>query len=94
MKKTTKIFCLFILSSLGLFAQTNVTFKVDMNQSTMPAGSIPEVNGSFNNWCGACAPMSDVNSDGVWELIIPLATGAYEYKFSYSAWAGQEALIP
>ncbi|MEN9914957.1 MAG: hypothetical protein RL528_1721 [Bacteroidota bacterium] len=94
MKKTTKIFCLFILSSLGLFAQTNVTFKVNMNQSTMPAGSIPEVNGSFNNWCGACAPMSDVNSDGVWELIIPLATGAYEYKFSYSAWAGQEALIP
>ena len=94
MKKTTLLFCLFLLSSLGLFAQTNVTFKVDMNQSTMPAGSIPEVNGSFNNWCGACAPMSDVNSDGVWELTIPLATGAYEYKFSYSNWAGEEALTP
>ena len=94
MKKTTLLFCLILLSSLGLFAQTNVTFKVDMNQSTMPAGSIPEVNGNFNGWCGACAPMSDVNSDGVWELTIPLATGAYEYKFSYSAWAGQEALTP
>ena len=92
MKKITLLFCLFLLSSLGLFSQTNVTFKVDMNQSSMPAGSIPEVNGSFNHWCGACAPMSDVNSDGVWELTIPLATGPYEYKFSYSNWAGQEIL--
>ena len=92
MKKTTKIFCLFILSSLGLYAQTNVTFRVDMNQSTMPAGYIPEVNGTFNNWCGNCNAMSDANSDGVWELTIPLVTGAYTYKFSYSNWTGQETL--
>ena len=51
--KKLKIISFFLFSGLGLFAQTNVTFKVDMNQSTMPAGSIPEVNGSFNNWCGA-----------------------------------------
>jgi thiol-disulfide isomerase/thioredoxin len=94
MKKTTKIFCLFILSSLGLFAQTNVTFKLDMNQSTMPAGSIPEVNGTFNNWCGSCASMTDANSDGIWEIIISLAAGMYEYKFSYSNWTGQESLLP
>ena len=94
MRKTTKIFCLFILSSLGLFAQTNVTFKVDMNQSTMPVGSIPEVNGNFNGWCGSCAPMTDANSDGIWEKTISLAAGSYEYKFSYNNWAGQEMLIP
>jgi len=94
MKKTTKIFCLFILSSLGLFAQTNVTFKVDMNQSTMPVGSIPEVNGNFNGWCGSCAPMTDANSDGIWEKTISLTAGSYEYKFSYNNWAGQEMLIP
>ncbi|NBW30969.1 MAG: hypothetical protein EBR35_06920, partial [Flavobacteriales bacterium] len=94
MKKTTKIFCLFILSSLGLYAQTNVTFKVDMNQSTMPAGSIPEVNGTFNGWCGSCASMTDANADGVWEKTISLAAGMYQYKFSYSNWTGQETLIP
>jgi len=94
MKKTTLIFCLFILSSLGLYAQTNVVFKVDMNQSGAPAGAIPQVKGTFNGWCGSCAPMTDSNADGIWELTIPLATGPYEYKYSYNGWDGQEALTP
>ena len=72
----------------------DVTFKVDMTQSSMPAGSIPEVNGTFNNWCGNCNAMTDVNSDGIWETTISLAAGMYEYKFSYSAWTGQETLVP
>ena len=63
-----------------------VTFNVDMSLSAMPAGSIPEVNGTFNNWCGNCNAMTDANSDGIWETTISLAAGSYEYKFSYSAW--------
>jgi hypothetical protein len=94
MKKNLQIISIFLVSSFSIFAQTNVTFKVDMNQSPMPSGSIPEVNGIFNGWCGSCAPMTDVNSDGIWELTISLAEGAYEYKFSYSNWAGQESLMP
>jgi hypothetical protein len=38
--------------------------------------------------------MSDVNSDGVWAITIPLAAGMYEYKFSYDTFTGQETLIP
>ena len=70
-----------------------VTFNVDMSLSAMPAGSIPEVNGTFNNWCGNCNAMTDANSDGIWETTISLAAGSYEYKFSYSSWSGQEMLI-
>ena len=70
-----------------------VLFRVDMNNVT-DAYTTPEVNGTFNNWCGGCAPMSDDNSDGVWELAIELAPGSYEYKFAYDSWAGQETLLP
>ena len=57
-----------------------------MSQSGAPAGSIPEVNGTFNGWCGNCNSMTDANGDGVWETTILLAEGPYEYKFSYSNW--------
>lgn len=80
------------MASVG--AQTyNVTFQVDMSEYAT-AFTLPEVNGSFNGWCGGCAPMSDANADGIWELTIPLEAGSYEYKFAHDAWAGQEALIP
>jgi hypothetical protein len=69
----------------------NIVFSVDMNDVT-ESFTTPEINGTFNNWCGGCAPMSDANSDGVWEITIPLAAGTYEYKFAYDAWAGQETL--
>jgi len=70
----------------------NVTFQVDMQNVT--GFTTPEVNGIFNNWCGGCAPMSDANSDGIWELTIPLAAGTYEFKYAYDNWAGQESLAP
>ncbi|MEX1189530.1 MAG: T9SS type A sorting domain-containing protein, partial [Bacteroidia bacterium] len=71
----------------------DVTFQVDMNDVT-DAFTTPELNGTFNGFCGSCAPMSDANSDGVWEITIPLAAGMYEYKFSYDTFAGQETLVP
>ena len=69
----------------------NVTFKVDMNNVTS-AFTTPEVNGIFNGWCGGCAPMTDANADGIWELTIALAAGTYEYKFAADGWAIQESL--
>ncbi len=70
-----------------------VTFRVDM--SNVPAGSFttPEVNGTFNNWCGSCAPMTNV-SGSIWQLAITLEDGTYEYKFSHDNWAGSEQLTP
>ena len=69
----------------------NITFKVDMNEVT-DNFTTPEVNGTFNAWCGGCAPMSDADGDNVWELTISLATDTFEYKFAYDSWAGQESL--
>ncbi|HPH83482.1 MAG TPA: T9SS type A sorting domain-containing protein, partial [Flavobacteriales bacterium] len=48
--------------------------------------------GTFNNWCGGCAPMTDANSDNIWEIIIPLPADTFEYKFANDNWAGQESL--
>jgi 1,4-alpha-glucan branching enzyme len=68
----------------------NVTFQVDMQNVT--GFTTPEVNGTFNNWCGGCAPMTDANGDNIWELTIPLSGGSYEFKYAHDAWLGQEAL--
>ncbi len=72
---------------------SNVTFQVDMNDYT-GSFTTPEVNGLFNSWCGNCAAMSDANSDGIWEITIPIADDSTEYKFSFDNWAGQETLLP
>ncbi|MFN6379629.1 MAG: T9SS type A sorting domain-containing protein [Flavobacteriales bacterium] len=69
----------------------NVTFKVDMSDVT-EAYTTPEVNGTFNDWCGGCAPMTDADGDDIWELTIALPAGSHEYKFAYDSWAGQESL--
>ena len=71
----------------------NVTFLVDMNQVTQ-AFTTPEVNGTFNGFCGGCAPMSDANADGIWELTVELPAGTYEYKFAADNWGIQEELAP
>jgi hypothetical protein len=59
----------------------SVTFKVDMNDYTGTFSNM-YLNGNFNGWCGACALMTDDNSDGVYEITITLAEGQYEYKFT------------
>jgi hypothetical protein len=38
--------------------------------------------------------MTDANSDGIWELTIPLNAGSYEYKFAADSWNIQENLTP
>jgi hypothetical protein len=52
----------------------------------------PEVNGTFNGWCGSCNPMSDSNGDNVWETTIAIPAGAHEFKFSADAWGISEDL--
>jgi 1,4-alpha-glucan branching enzyme len=70
----------------------NVTFQVDMNLQS--GFTTPEVNGTFNGFCGNCIQMVDADNDGVWTVTVPLAAGTYEYKYSTDNWGGQENLIP
>ncbi len=70
-----------------------VTFRVDMN-NVSSTFSVPEVNGTFNNWCGNCWPMQDPDGDGVWEKQVTMLEGNYELKFSADNWSISESLDP
>ena len=70
-----------------------VTFQVDMSQYS-GSFTTPEVNGTFNSWCGNCNAMSDPDGDNIWEVTIPLYQDSIEYKFAHDNWAGQEELTP
>tara|TARA_B100000925_G_scaffold256821_1_gene210874 strand:- start:203 stop:766 length:564 start_codon:yes stop_codon:yes gene_type:complete len=56
--------------------------------------SVPEVNGTFNNWCGNCWPMQDPDGDGIWEKQVVMLEGYYELKYSADNWAISESLDP
>ncbi|MFH1314138.1 MAG: glycogen-binding domain-containing protein [Candidatus Eisenbacteria bacterium] len=55
-----------------------------------PAARMVTLAGNFNNWGGTegggrydptIDPMSDDDGDGIWEIVMPLAPGRYQYKF-------------
>ena len=79
----------------------NVTFQLDLRNQNNLTYVNPELNGSFNSWCGNCAQMTDVNNDSIWEITIPILEGAgpvsglpgWEYKFSADNWNIQESLF-
>jgi hypothetical protein len=74
--------------------QVNVTFKVDMSQVSA-SFTTPELNGTFNGWCGNCNSMSDADGDNIWDITIPLDSGlSIEYKFSADTWSIQEMNDP
>jgi hypothetical protein len=70
-----------------------VTFKVDMN-NVSASFSVPEVNGTFNSWCGSCWPMEDIDGDNIWETQATMIEGSYELKFSADNWSISENLDP
>jgi len=88
---------IFSLSALFSFAQNTaqVTFQVDMNTVDSTLFSTPEVNGTFNSWCGNCWAMSDSNSDNIWDIVGTIDVNTdYEFKFSADGWGIQENLLP
>jgi hypothetical protein len=70
-------------------ADPNITFKVDMSDYTDPIATGVFLNGSFNNWCGNCNPMTNT-SGSIWEVTLPLTAGPIQYKFTIDGWNDQE----
>jgi 1,4-alpha-glucan branching enzyme len=70
----------------------DVIFTVDMNNYGTAGVDyiLPEVNGSFNGWCGGCDALADPELDGVWTTTLSLSLGSYEYQFAIDAWTDQE----
>ncbi len=74
-----------LLFGMGLFAQSNVTFMVDMNNEVVSADGV-HLAGSFGDdgydeWSPSGMPMSDDDMDGVYELTLQLSGAYYEFKF-------------
>ena len=86
---------IFFFFSLCAFSQNyNITFQVDMGNVDPASFTTPEVNGTFNSWCGNCAAMSDPDGDNIWDITINMAAGTYEFKYSADNWGIQESLLP
>ncbi len=67
-----------------------VTFVLDMSNTDFPF-TTPEVNGSFNGWCGTCNPMTD-EGGGIWMTTINILNGFREFKFSTDDFTNEESL--
>jgi len=71
----------------------NVTFRLDMSEYVGPPFTTPEVNGTFNGWCGSCWAMDDSDGDNVWEFTALIGAGdSIQFKYSADNWNLQENL--
>lgn len=56
---------------------TRVTFRYQ----PAPGARTVSVAGSFNNWTVDATPLQDPTGGGIWEAVLDLAPGTYQYKF-------------
>jgi 1,4-alpha-glucan branching enzyme len=52
------------------------------------------VFGTFNDWCGTCNPMTDIDGDGVYTSTIEVIPGQFQYKFILDNQAVEESFEP
>jgi uncharacterized protein YqkB len=71
----------------------NVTFQVDMSEYA-GAYTTVNLNGTFNGWCGECAPMADDNGDLIYSIVVNVPVDTIEYKFTVDGWTDEEMLTP
>ncbi|MGB0136250.1 MAG: T9SS type A sorting domain-containing protein [Flavobacteriales bacterium] len=65
---------------------TAVTLRVDMSNEAEVSTNGVHVAGNFQGWNTGGTPLTDMG-DGIWEVTVNLAPGAYEYKFlNGNAW--------
>lgn len=64
---------------------TPVTFQLDASTTPAGPGDVVYLNGTFNNWCGTCAPM--VLVDGTYTRTETLPSGEHEYLFTVNGWS-------
>lgn len=64
------------------------TFMVNMQGSGYNPTDGVYVNGTFNNWCGTCNQMQDIDQNEIYEITIDLPAGNHEFKFTTNGWDG------
>lgn len=100
MRKIYALATAMLVSAFG-FAQTDVTFKVNMNNETVSANGVHvagnfDANGSSGTaWNPSAYTMTDADNDGIYEVTITLNEGMYEFKFiNDNNWGAGEEQIP
>ena len=71
----------------------SVTLSVDMTSYEGKYASVG-VFGTFNDWCGTCNPMTDIDGDGVYTSTIEVIPGQFQYKFILDNQAVEESFEP
>ena len=101
MKKSYLFLLGMVALAIGATAQTKVTFRVNMKNETVSSlgvhipGSYQKAAGMASDWTpgDAMAEAKDPDNDKVYELVVTLAPGTYEYKFvNGNDWPGGESI--
>lgn len=100
MKKIYTLLIAMVAMSVTAYGQFNVTFQVDMSNST-PIADTVSVAGSFqaaagfpNDWAPGETIMTDGNNDDIYDITVQLPAGSYEYKFLNGAAWGTDESVP
>ncbi len=77
----------------GGSTKTYLTFQVDMAKNKPAASDTVTLNGTFNNWCGACNPMTKITGTDIWVTSVLLdKDSTYDFKYTVGNWKSQELL--
>jgi hypothetical protein len=77
----------------GGSTKTYLTFQVDMAKNKPADTDTVTLNGSFNNWCGACNPMTKISGTDIWVTSVLLdKDSTYDFKYTVGNWKSQELL--
>jgi len=70
------------------YSERNVHYIIFQYENK--AANYMNLAGNFNSWCGtkeydrfdpSISTMHDEDGDGIWEIVMPLPAGRYQYKF-------------
>lgn len=61
-----------------------VTFSANVEELNLAPSDDVYLNGTFNDWCGSCTPMTQ--SGDVWEVEMDLSPGQHQYLFTINGW--------
>ncbi|PCJ81532.1 MAG: hypothetical protein COA49_05430 [Bacteroidetes bacterium] len=69
-----------------------VTLRVDMTTQAAVSENGVHVAGNFQGWSPSDTPLDDSDGDGIWEVVLEMAPGDYQFKFvNGNDWGGNGA---
>ena len=71
---------------------SSVTLRVDMTKQEAVSENGVHVAGNFQGWNPGATPLDDSDGDGIWEVVLVMAPGDYQFKFvNGNDWGGAGA---